>query len=205
MNNLEKFLSLPIEKQNYIIDAALNNFGRNGYKKASVNDIAMAAGISKAMVFYYFGCKRSMYLYLAELCGNIIISEIEKKLDKNIVDFFDRIKMVSEIKISVIKQHPATLLFMKSVYNETDEEVSSDIKSFFSRGDTARWDFIFDGINISNLKEDIDPNLLLKFLIWAAEGFSNELPLEANINDIDAYMKDFFDCLDIMKKYFNKN
>ena len=42
-----------------IIDAALAIFGINGYKKASVSDIAAAAGISKAMVFrYYFSYNR---------------------------------------------------------------------------------------------------------------------------------------------------
>lgn len=38
---MERFLSLPLEKQNTIIDAALRTFGASGYKKASVSDIAV--------------------------------------------------------------------------------------------------------------------------------------------------------------------
>lgn len=56
--DLERFFRLSEEKQNSIIDAALKAFGINGYKKTSVSDIAAEAGISKAMVFHYFGTKR---------------------------------------------------------------------------------------------------------------------------------------------------
>jgi TetR/AcrR family transcriptional regulator len=91
---LEKFFSLPVEKQNTIIDAALKVFGANGYKKASASDIATAAGISKAMVFHYFGSKKALYLYLIEYCGTMLEAEFNEKLN-TVNDFFDRLKMIS--------------------------------------------------------------------------------------------------------------
>jgi len=65
---MEKFLNLPMEKQNSIIDAALKTFAVHGYKKTSISDISSSAGISKAMVFYYFGTKKELYLYLVNTC-----------------------------------------------------------------------------------------------------------------------------------------
>lgn len=62
---LDKFLALPKEKQKAILDGAMQVFGSAPYKKASVGDIAKAAGISKGMVFYYFGSKKELYLFLA--------------------------------------------------------------------------------------------------------------------------------------------
>lgn len=53
-DSMEKFLSLPIEKQNDIINAGLNAFGTNGYKKASYRDIANAAGISSISVLLLY-------------------------------------------------------------------------------------------------------------------------------------------------------
>lgn len=104
---MEKFFSLPIEKQNVIINDALRTFGANGYKKASVSAIAAAAGISKAMVFHYFGTKKALYLYLVNLCGGIMMNEIIKEFDNSITDFFERIKMSSGIKVSVMKRYAA--------------------------------------------------------------------------------------------------
>lgn len=56
---MDKFLALTEEKRTAILNAALQCFGKFGYEKASINDIAVAAHISKASVFQYFGSKSS--------------------------------------------------------------------------------------------------------------------------------------------------
>ena len=48
---MNKFLALTEEKRLTILNAALQCFGKFGYEKASINDIAVAAHISKASVF----------------------------------------------------------------------------------------------------------------------------------------------------------
>jgi AcrR family transcriptional regulator len=63
VKQMEKFFNLSTEKQQKIVDAALASFGANGYKKTSIRDIAAEAGISKAMIFHYFGTKKQLYLY----------------------------------------------------------------------------------------------------------------------------------------------
>src|SRR5690625_7250446 len=102
---MEKFLNLPMEKQNFIIDAALQNFAMHGYKKTSINDIASTAGISKATVFHYFGTKKELYLYLVNTCVNSISTEVIDKFDDSITDLFDRILYTSELKIALMKKH----------------------------------------------------------------------------------------------------
>jgi AcrR family transcriptional regulator len=146
---LEKFFSLPVEKQNTIIDAALASFGANGYKKASISDIATAAGISKSMVFHYFGTKKDLYLYLIDLCINILTNEINEKFDSSITDFFDRIKLSTNIEISAMKKHPAMLTFFNSVNFENDDDVKDDIKIAFinSGGETIRSRIAFEGMD----------------------------------------------------------
>ncbi len=52
---MDKFLTLTEEKRLTILNAAFQCFGKFGYEKASINDIAVAAHISKASVFQYFG------------------------------------------------------------------------------------------------------------------------------------------------------
>lgn len=62
---MEKFLALSIKKQDTIRNAALACFAKHGYEKASINDIAVAAGISKASIFQYFETNRhSTNIYL---------------------------------------------------------------------------------------------------------------------------------------------
>lgn len=200
---MEKFFSLPQEKQNMIIDAALRTFGANDYKKASISDIAAAAGISKAMVFHYFGTKKALYLYLINLCGTIMMTEVNEKFDNSINDFFDRIKMSSDIEISVMKRHAAIPSFLTSMYFENDEEVKDDIKAVLAGGEDFRNKIAFDGMDISKFKEGVDVKLLMKMLVWMAEGYTKHLSDNKEIN-FDAMMEEFNACLDMLKSNLYK-
>lgn len=200
---MEKFLNLPVEKQTTIIDAALKSFSSNGYKKTSVSDIAATAGISKAMVFHYFGTKKKLYFYLIELCGNIIINEVTEKFDNTITDFFDRILLASEIEISAMKKHPALPSFITSVYFENDEEVKDDIKAMLAQGEGFRNKIAFDGMDASKFKDDVDIKVVLKILNWMAEGFTNQFSGKKDI-DFDTVIEEFYECMNLLKSNLYK-
>lgn len=200
---MEKFKNLPKEKQDSIINAALKVFGSNGYKKASVNDIASAAGISKAMVFHYFGTKKAFYLYLIELCGNIIVNEIINRFDNTVTDFFDRIKMTTEIELSVMKQYTAIPTFLTSMYFEADEEVKDDIKAIIAQGDGFREKIAFEGIDMSKFKESVDLKVVMKMLTWMTDGFMNQFSGKTDVNFEDI-CNEFYDCMDMLRKNFYK-
>lgn len=203
MKHLEKFLGLPTEKQNTIINAALKCFGANGYKKTSVSDIAAAAGISKAMVFHYFGTKKSLYFYLIDLCGNIFMNEINEKFDSTIDDFFERIRLSTSIEISIMKKHPDIPSFLTSVYFENDEEVRDDIKTILSQGDDFRNKIAFDGMDYSKFKDGTNLKLFMKMLLWLADGYANQMKNNPGI-DLDELFKEFDECLDMLKNNFYK-
>jgi TetR/AcrR family transcriptional regulator len=202
---LDKFKQLPFQKQNKIIDAALLAFGANGYKKASVSDIAAIAGISKAMVFHYFGTKKELYLYLLRYCYDIISEALNEKLDISISDFFDRIMLSSEIKISVLNKHPATLSFLINAYYESNEEVKDEIKAILSQGEDFRNKIAFDGMDTSKFKDGVDPRLVLKILIWMAEGFGNSLKERGVTKEnYDKLVGEYYECMDLLKKNLYK-
>lgn len=202
---MENFFSLRAEKQKHIIDAALTVFGHNVYKKASIADIANEAGIAKGMVTYYFGSKKNLYMYLIELCGKIMVEEIEKNLNSGVTDFFDKIKTITDIKIAVLRRQPNIGAFLKNVYYETDNAVVDDVKKYISASEGIREKLLIVGTDVSKFKDDIDPTLLEKFLIWTGEGFANTLPAKMDFGDIDAFVDEYCKCLDIMKKHFYKD
>ncbi len=201
---MEKFSNLPIDKQNIIIDAALTCFGTNGYKKASISDIAAAAGVSKALVFHYFGTKKALYLYLIDLCTHIIINEIDEKFDNAVTDFFDRIKLVADIEFSVIEKHPAILSFLGSMYFENDDEVKADIKAILasSESEGLRSKIAFEGTDTSKFKDGIDPKLVMKILTLLTDGYLSKMP-KTEI-DFDALCKEFDEYINLFKRNFYK-
>lgn len=200
---MEKFLALPDEKQKTILDAALYTFGKLGYKKASANDIAAAAGISKGMIFHYFGSKKALYLYLVDFAGDLLYSAIDSEFDYSITDFFDRITRAMEIKFSVIKKHPAALGFLGNVYFETVPEVADDLKTFLENGSAYSNNFVLNDADIVKFKESVEPALVLQIIIRMYKGYAsshipnNSFNLETIINEVS-------DCMKMMKKNFYK-
>jgi len=202
---LEKFSSLPTEKQNMIIDAALACFGANGYKKASIGDVAAAAGIAKASIFHYFGTKKALYFYLLDFCMQALMNEINEKFDDGITDFFDRIRLSTSIELSIMKQHPAMLSFLDSMYFENDSEVKDDIKTILTsdRCVEMRSRITFDGMDASKFKDGIDPKLVLKILSCFVDGYLAKAQNNAEV-DLDVLCKEVDECLNLFKSNFYK-
>jgi len=201
---LKAFINPHAEKQEHIINAALNVFSRNGYRKASMADIAEEAGIAKGMINYYFGSKKNLYLYLAELCGKNMAEEMRNGFDPMVTDFFDNMKMMTGIKIALIREHPAILTFLTSLYLEKAPEVKDNIQEFMAEGLRLREQFMYQDVDISRFEDDVDPKLIDKLLVWAAEGLTNNLRQGLDIEKIEAFTKELYACLDLMKKYFYK-
>jgi AcrR family transcriptional regulator len=54
------------DRRSAILDAALEVFSRRGYNGASIDEIAGAAGISKALIYEHFPSKRELHVSLLE-------------------------------------------------------------------------------------------------------------------------------------------
>lgn len=194
---MESFLALPQEKQRAILEAAMGVFGAAGYKKAYVSDIATAAGIGKAMVFYYFGSKKALYLYLMEYAGQIMQTEVMNKRDSGGKDFFDRIMDATNRKLSVMKRHPALIAFLNSIYFENDKEVETEIKALLLQGEAARSEVALDGMDRRKFKDGVDPQLVLNILVKFTEGV-----VGSRLDDtrtIDEMMDEFSQCFDLLR------
>jgi AcrR family transcriptional regulator len=68
------------ERERQILDVAIDEFGRRGYAKASIEAIASAAGISKPLIYGYFGAKSGLYVACVERAGAEFASAIEEVL-----------------------------------------------------------------------------------------------------------------------------
>ena len=58
------FFDLPQGKRQNLVNAGYRAFSLSPYSKASMAAVAAEAGISKALLFYYFQNKQEYYLYL---------------------------------------------------------------------------------------------------------------------------------------------
>ena len=201
---MENFFKIRADKQYHIINAAFTVFGRQGYRKASMADIAQEAGITKGMITYYFGSKKTLYMYLVDICRGHLMQQSGQRLTDEVTDFFERVKISMDIQISAMKEHPALLRFAASFFYESDPEVASDTIAILETEYEKLYSKILSGADLTRFKPGFDPMLICKFVLWADDGFMTGLYESKSPDNIDAQVAEFHSCLDIMKKTFYK-
>ena len=196
---MENFYQLRAEKQEEIIAAAYKIFSQNPYKRAAIQEIAQAAGLSKGMIFYYFGSKKNLYLFLVDKSGELLRQVMKQSFDESINDFFERLIMITEIKVSLITHQPDLLTFLKNVYYEKDEEVVNEIRATIAQGLSNSWQTITAGADVSRFRDPQAPELLAKLLTWAGEGAVNDW---YEGDDLQARMQEYIRSIRLLKASF---
>jgi len=65
----DTFYNLPEEKQNRIIQIAIEEFSEHDYDSASISKIVRKADIAKGSFYQYFNSKKDCYRYLVEIAS----------------------------------------------------------------------------------------------------------------------------------------
>ena len=114
----EKFWDLKKEKQDRMINAALKVFSQYGYYHASTDEIVKTAGISKGLLFHYFGSKIGVYAFLYDYATRFVTRELTGHVEKNENGYFELYEQILSAKVASMAQYPYIFLFL----NKADEE-----------------------------------------------------------------------------------
>ena len=157
--DLINFHKISLDKQKAVINAGFQCFGRNGYNKTSVADIAEAAGIAKASLFQYFGTKQGMYLFLYDYAGKEVTGRATDGTD----DYFECAALYVRGLAEVSRDYPNLFDFLVLQSQRTDfsevetlPEVADAICKYnfdtlYSHVDWTKFRDGFDAITVQNL------------------------------------------------------
>lgn len=123
----EKFFDLKKEKQDRMINAALKLFAENGYRRASTDDMVKEAGISKGLLFHYFGSKLGLYEFVYDYSVKFLTMELSSVLHQEETDFFVLRGQIEQAKAGVMKNFPYVQLFLYRASKEDETEALTAI------------------------------------------------------------------------------
>lgn len=187
----EAFFGLPEEKRQAIINAALEVFSQNEYKRASTDDIAAKAGISKGLLFYYFHNKKSLYLYLFDYIEQVMKASLAESGLENVTDFFGFLEQGARKKAEIQRKNPCLMDFSVRAFYSSREEVSGEIaKRLTAKMDTAFADY-FGNIDLTKFREGVDVGYLFRMLSWMTDGYLHERQMAGRTLEVDGMMEDF--------------
>ncbi len=122
----EKFFELKKEKQDRIINAALKIFAKDGYKRASTDDMVKEASISKGLLFHYFGSKIGLYAFVYDYSAKYMQFELSHAVDREERDLFELRKQTELAKVRVLKNYPYMQQFLNRAQSEDDKNALAE-------------------------------------------------------------------------------
>ncbi|WP_434509960.1 TetR/AcrR family transcriptional regulator [Desulfitobacterium sp. AusDCA] len=200
-----KFYSLEPEKRERIINAALKEFTRSGYERASTNEIIKEANIAKGSLFSYFNNKKELYLFLLDYLLEII-DKIYAEVDWNETDLFKRIRDIAFIKFKIMKNFPKAFDFLKTVGHENAAEVKTEIDKMGKYIIDSGFERGYKNIDLTKFREDIDIQKTINIINWTLLSFAEQQADKLkSFNEIDMDpLREWEEYSDLMQRCFYK-
>jgi TetR/AcrR family transcriptional regulator len=114
------FKKLESDKQQRILDTAIEEFADQGFKQASVNRMVQKLGIAKGSIFQYFGTKEGLFGFIFDHAVELVRRSLRQvKQETADADFFERIRSSLLQGVRFIDQHPRVYqIYLKMIFQE---------------------------------------------------------------------------------------
>ncbi len=199
----ERFFALPEEKRNKIINGALHVFAKYDYKKATADEIVKCAGISKGLLFYYFGDKKGLYLYLLEYSYGYVTGQMAALRDSRETDFFRILVDVQACKLRILSEHPDIMMFVIRTYYEESLQVRPETRRSYQEVYEESMERILRQMDQRKFREGILPRQAVNIVMWMAEGFMQRFQGRTwEIQELTAANQEFLEHVDALRRCF---
>ena len=180
----ERFFSLPVEKQQAILNAGYRVFSQNSYKNSPMSEIADAAGISKSLLFHYFHNKKELYLFLWENCAETTIEFLTRYECYEQKELFESMERGMRAKMEIIRLYPDMGNFTIRAFYEKDPEICAAVQESYHRYFNLKADKVRLNFDPEQFILGLDIPMMYREMYWASEGYLWEMVQRENV-DID--------------------
>jgi TetR/AcrR family transcriptional regulator len=111
-----------------IIDAARNVFQKNGFKEATMRDIANEASINLAMVHYYFRSKDNLFYIIFDEAFRMLYEKITHIITNEKLDIFEKIRITVSEYLSFFNTNPQIPMFIVREIIRNPEKIGDRLK-----------------------------------------------------------------------------
>lgn len=126
--SIETFEKQTQEKREHIILVGMEEFSQNTFCDVKTDIIVQKCGISKGLLFHYFGSKKAYYLYCLSKALDLLIDEPLIFGD----NFYDILFHVMDEKLKLCTQYPLATAFINMASRDASNEIASEKAKLFS-------------------------------------------------------------------------
>jgi AcrR family transcriptional regulator len=126
------------ERRESILEAANEVFGEHGFEHVRIDDVAAAAGISKALIYEHFGSKQELYIELMNNAAEELLGLLVRAASAPGMTGALRMENAAAAGFQWVQEHPhAFHMFIRDV---TDPEISAHQETLRRQSVTAMAD-----------------------------------------------------------------
>ena len=193
----ELLFKMDPEKRDRILNAAFREFGRKGYEAASTNEMVERAGISKGLLFHYFGNKQALYESLQKFAVSHVMDLLEEGIDWSQSDLFLRVQQITVLKLKAMEKFPHIYEFLKTAMEDVPVE---QIKDQYSGRMGALIERAYrENIDYSLFRPDVDITKAVEMIQWTVEGAAVKL-MKGKNGDMVQIMEEFRTYMELLRK-----
>lgn len=195
------FFDLPQARRHNLLGAGYHTFALSPYGKASMAAIAAKAGISKALLFYYFQNKREYYLYLFTQALELMKDERLEAPPEQKIELFGWVKQTVRHRLALLKEYPYLIRFATRAYYETDPNVQPAIaqkkRALLGLGVPE----VLARIDLTPFVDAADAQVLLTMILSIAEGCMRGQEV-LNAPNLNAVVAAFDQMMDSLRRHY---
>ncbi len=180
------------QKRQRVIRASIEEFAK-GYEVASTNEIVRKAGISKGLLFHYFGNKKNLYMSVFREVVQQTTEALFSRLGELPGDVIERMIRLALTKLELYRDDPRAWLFLADAVANPPVELKQEMRSVQSELTHSGMKTFLDGIDFAGLRSDVEPAQLLRFVQVLLKGLEQEY---LGMGDLAA-----LDWVEVMKEF----
>ena len=170
----ENFEKIPLEEQECILKVCIAEFSANGYQQASTNAIVRQAGIPKGTLFYYFGSKKNLYLYVLDNAIRQFARRYTEMAGDMPPDLFERLLHRGRVKFQFAAEEPELFQLFYNAFINTPQEIQAELRIRAGGYSASSEDRLMDGLDLSRFREDVDVQKAVALIQLMLDGLLNK-------------------------------
>lgn len=119
----DKFYEQNKEKQDIMLNGAIEVIAKNGYKHASTDEMVAVSGVSKGLWFHYFGNKKGLYDFVVHYSVKYALLELDISIPENGMEYFELWNSIAGVFVKLMDKYPYLPYLLVTIYDEKDEEI----------------------------------------------------------------------------------
>lgn len=183
-------------RKDCVVNAAWEVFARFGYQKASMQDIASSAQVSKSVLFKYYQTKENLYRSVFRLAADAI-AEVDAEAKAERIEHenvFSAMRKTVNARMRLFSRAPYVYQFSYYAAYDTAPLVQQLVlEEFTRRGVTSTNSSGYNGI-----RSDVSPQKAKQMIFWISQGFLGE-QLAHGMTEPETLKKEYLEWIDTME------